>query len=206
VGRSTPLYVELVGPFGLVGPWAIVPAHRASSGRLISCRAGPALWVENEAQPSPTSCSCRPRPEKIVLGSCSCRAKKSCFGPTHGPRAKWPSISMDPPSYDFTIGPTFLCLLFYLVLSIAPPHTQILAPPLCETVEHLVPICSCLYEFIQYLKLLPSLLENRAFVPRSMFHLYRVVFTSGTNETSLVQIREAVSTRSREGTFVPDGE
>jgi hypothetical protein len=52
VERSTPLHVELVGPVGLVGPWAIVPAHRAPSGRLISCRAGPALWAENEAQPN----------------------------------------------------------------------------------------------------------------------------------------------------------
>jgi hypothetical protein len=79
VERRAPLYVELVGPVGLVGPWTIVPAHRAPSGRLISCRAGPTLSAENEAQPSLTSCSCQPRPEKIVLGSCSCRAKKSCW-------------------------------------------------------------------------------------------------------------------------------
>jgi hypothetical protein len=87
---ATGLYtVVLNGPVGLLGrrasPWA-------ASCRLISCRAGPALWAENEAQPSPTSCSCRPGPEKIVLGSCSCRAKKSCYGLAHGPRAKWPSI------------------------------------------------------------------------------------------------------------------
>jgi hypothetical protein len=84
----------LNGPVGLLGrhasPWA-------ASCRLISCRAGPALWAENEAQPNPTSCSCRPGPEKIVLGSCSCRAKKkSCYGLTHGPRAKWPSILAAP--------------------------------------------------------------------------------------------------------------
>jgi hypothetical protein len=42
---------------------------------------------------SPTSCSCRPRPDAIVLGLCSCRAKISCFGPAHGPRAKQSSIS-----------------------------------------------------------------------------------------------------------------
>jgi hypothetical protein len=63
------------------------------SGRLFSCRARLALWAQIEAQPSPTSCSCQPRPEKIMLGPCLCRAKKSCFGPAHGPRAKWPSIS-----------------------------------------------------------------------------------------------------------------
>jgi hypothetical protein len=81
--------VVLNGPLGLLGrrasPWA-------ASCQLISCRAGPALWAENEAQPSPTSCSCRPGPEKIVLGSCSCQAKKSWYGLAHGPRAKWPSI------------------------------------------------------------------------------------------------------------------
>jgi hypothetical protein len=81
--------VGLAGPVVLMGHRARV---RAVSGRLFSCRAGSALWAENEAQPSPTSCSCQPRPEKIVLGPCSCRAKKSCFGPAHGPRAKWPSI------------------------------------------------------------------------------------------------------------------
>jgi hypothetical protein len=30
--------------------------------------------------------------QKIVLGSCPCRAKKSCYGLAHEPRAKWPSI------------------------------------------------------------------------------------------------------------------
>jgi hypothetical protein len=45
-------------------PWA-------ASCRLISCCAGPALWAENEAQPSPTSCSCRPGPKK----SCWARAR-----------------------------------------------------------------------------------------------------------------------------------
>jgi hypothetical protein len=89
---STDLHtVVLNGSVGLLGrcasPWATLC-------RLISCRAGPALWAENEAQPSPTSCSCRPGPEKIVLDSCSCRAKKSCYGRAHGPRAKWPSITV----------------------------------------------------------------------------------------------------------------
>jgi hypothetical protein len=88
---ATGLYtVVLNGPVGLLGrrasPWA-------ASCRLISCRAGPALWADNEAQPSLTSCSCRPGPEKIVLGSCSCRAKKSCYGLAHGPRTKWSSIA-----------------------------------------------------------------------------------------------------------------
>jgi hypothetical protein len=41
---------------------------------------------------SPILCSHRPEPDNIVLGSCSCRAKKSCFGLTNKPRAKWPSI------------------------------------------------------------------------------------------------------------------
>jgi hypothetical protein len=88
------IYVVLNGPVGLLGrrasPWA-------ASCRLTSCRAGPALWAENEARPSPTSCSCRPGPEKIVLGSCSCRDKKLCYGLAHGPRAKWPSIPMISP-------------------------------------------------------------------------------------------------------------
>jgi hypothetical protein len=78
------------GPVGLLGyrasPWA-------TSGRPDSCRAGLSLWIEIAAQHSPTSCS-QPRPEIIVLGSCSCRAKFSCFGPAHGPRAFWPTISM----------------------------------------------------------------------------------------------------------------
>jgi hypothetical protein len=87
---ATDLYtVVLNGPVGLLGrrasPWA-------ASCRMTSCRAGPALWAEDEAQPCPTLCSCRPGPEKIVLGSCSCRAKKSCYGLAHGPCAKWPSI------------------------------------------------------------------------------------------------------------------
>jgi hypothetical protein len=91
LGGATGLYtVVLNGPVGLLGrrasPWAV------TSCRLISCRAGSALWAENEAQPSPTSCSCRLGPEKIVLGSCSCQAKISCYGLAHGPRAKWPSI------------------------------------------------------------------------------------------------------------------
>jgi hypothetical protein len=74
--------------------WAIGPRAStwAASCRLFSCRAGLTLWAEVAAQPSPTSCSCRPRPEIIVLGSCSCRAKNSCFGLAHGPRAFWPSI------------------------------------------------------------------------------------------------------------------
>jgi hypothetical protein len=74
--------------------WAAGPRAGtwAASCLQFSCRAGPALWADIAAQPSPTSCSCRPRPDNIVLGSCSCRAKKSCFGPTHGPRAFWPSI------------------------------------------------------------------------------------------------------------------
>jgi hypothetical protein len=74
--------------------WAAGPRAGtwAASCLQFSCRAGPALWAEIAAQPSPMSCSCRPRPDNIVLGSCSCRAKKSCFGPTHGPRAFWPSI------------------------------------------------------------------------------------------------------------------
>jgi hypothetical protein len=87
---ATGLYtVVLNGLVGLLGRRASL---WAASCRLISCRAGLALWAENEAQPSPTSCSCRPGPENIVLGSCSCRAKKSCYGLAHGPRAKWPSI------------------------------------------------------------------------------------------------------------------
>jgi hypothetical protein len=64
----------------------------AASGQGVSCWAGLTLWAEIIAQHSPTSCSCRPRPEIIVLGSCSCRVKKSCFGPAHGPGAFWPSI------------------------------------------------------------------------------------------------------------------
>jgi hypothetical protein len=89
---ATGLYtVVLNGLVGLLGrhasPWA-------ASCRLISCRVGPALRTENEAQPSPTSCSCRPGPENIVLGSCSCRDKKSCYELAHGPRAKWPSIGV----------------------------------------------------------------------------------------------------------------
>jgi hypothetical protein len=74
--------------------WAIGPRADtwAASCLKFSCRAGLALWAEFAAQHSPMSCSCRPRPDSIVLGPCSCRAKKSCFGPAHGPRAFWPSI------------------------------------------------------------------------------------------------------------------
>jgi hypothetical protein len=82
-----------LGQLGQSGFWARA-STRATSCRLISCRARPALWAEVAAQHSPTSCSCRPRPEIIVLGPCSCRAKNSCFGPAHGPRAFWPSISL----------------------------------------------------------------------------------------------------------------
>jgi hypothetical protein len=82
------LFVGPDGPSGLLG---LVPAH--ASCWVFSCRVGPTLWAEIVAQHSPMSCSCRPRPEIIVLGSCSCRTKNSCFGPTHGPRAIWPSIS-----------------------------------------------------------------------------------------------------------------
>jgi hypothetical protein len=75
--------------------WA--PGPRASTWAascwVFSCRVGPTLWAEIVAQHSPMSCSCRPRPEIIVLGSCSCRTKNSCFGPAHGPRAIWQSIS-----------------------------------------------------------------------------------------------------------------
>jgi hypothetical protein len=81
----------LDGPVGLLG-------HRASpwvtSGRPDLCRVGLARWVEIAAQHSLMSCSCRSRPEIIVLGSCSCRAKLSCFGPAYGPRAFWPTIAV----------------------------------------------------------------------------------------------------------------
>jgi hypothetical protein len=40
----------------------------------------------------PTSCSCRPEPNSIMLGQCSCRAKMSYFGLAHGPCAIWPPI------------------------------------------------------------------------------------------------------------------
>jgi hypothetical protein len=48
--------------------------------------------LRSQPSTSPTSCSCRPEPNSIVLGPCSCRAKMSCFGLAHGPRAIWPSI------------------------------------------------------------------------------------------------------------------
>jgi hypothetical protein len=66
---ATGLYtVVLNGPVGLLGRRASL---WAASCRLISCRVGPALWAENEVQPSPTSCSCRPGPKK----SCWARAR-----------------------------------------------------------------------------------------------------------------------------------
>jgi hypothetical protein len=69
--------------------WATGPRAGtwAASCQAISCRVGPTLLAEVAAQHSSTSCSCRPRPEKIMLGSCLCRAKLSCFGPAHGPHA-----------------------------------------------------------------------------------------------------------------------
>jgi hypothetical protein len=48
--------------------------------------------LRSQPSTSPTSCSCRPEPNNIVLGPCSCRAKMSCFGLAHGPRVVWPSI------------------------------------------------------------------------------------------------------------------
>jgi hypothetical protein len=51
--------------------------------------------LRSQPSTSPTSCSCRPEPNSIVLGPCSCRAKMSCFGLAHGPRAIWPSIHGD---------------------------------------------------------------------------------------------------------------
>jgi hypothetical protein len=111
-GRSTRFICRrAAGPFGLMG---LVPAQWAASCRPISCRARPARWAEIATQHCPTVGSCRPEPEKIVLGSCSCRAKKSCwtrahvgkkscFGLAHGPRAIWPSIP--PQIFDFSRRP-----------------------------------------------------------------------------------------------------
>jgi hypothetical protein len=72
--RGAPLYVV-----GRPGPQAIVPAHgphRATDFVL--------AWADTAAQHSPTSCSCRPSTEIIVLGPCSCWAKISCFGTAIG--------------------------------------------------------------------------------------------------------------------------
>jgi hypothetical protein len=84
------LFIGPDGPVGLLGhrasPWATLRRHD-------SCRAGLAWWAEIAALHSPTSCSCRPRPEIIVLGSCSCRVKLSCFEQIHGPHAFWPTIA-----------------------------------------------------------------------------------------------------------------
>jgi hypothetical protein len=95
------LFIGPDGPIGLSGhrasPWA-------TSGQPDSCHAGLARWAKIAAQHSPSSCSCRPRPEIIVLGSCSCRAKLSCFEPAHGPRAFWLTIAAKPPEVEATGG------------------------------------------------------------------------------------------------------
>jgi hypothetical protein len=67
------IYASELVPDGLLG---VVPFD------FMSC--WPTLWAEVAAQHNPTSCSCRPRLEIIVLGSCLCRVKNSCFGQAMG--------------------------------------------------------------------------------------------------------------------------
>jgi hypothetical protein len=74
-GKHVALYVN--GPVGLLGR---VPAHGPLCAGLFRVVPGGHGGLGKQPSTSPTTCSCQPRPEAIVLGPCSCRANISCFG------------------------------------------------------------------------------------------------------------------------------
>jgi hypothetical protein len=92
---GTSFYMDVtLSQLGQLGQWVVVPAHGLRRARRFRVVLGWHSGLRLQPRTSPTSCSCRPKPNNIVLGSCSCRAKMSCFGLVHGPRAIWPSIQL----------------------------------------------------------------------------------------------------------------